>query len=908
VDPGGRTRKGGLPFFGSCRIAPCRTTFHGTIAIFDDLGYPDGNVGCPGISGDRESTRDGSIAFPPHAPSALRLRPSFFPLVLSVRGVPVPPDPESIILLSLVVRNVNAAGRGGLMSQIVESSEGRKEKRTKKAVPSGRARPAAVGFIAGEEDLRMILEGSPIPRFVIDRNHRVVHWNRALEEMSGIPSGEVMGTRNHWRAFYDRKRPCMADLLVEQKYQEVERWYGGRVSPSGLVPEAFEAVDFFPALGKRGKWLRFTAATLRNRGKEVVGAMETLEDITEQRLAETALKGSEQRLKAVMEGSPIPTFVIGLDHRVIYWNRALEEMSGIRAGEIAGTNQHWRAFYRIERPCMADLLVDNILEEIARWYVGKYEKSSLVADAFEAVDFFPDLGKEGKWLRFTAAALRDAEGVLFGAMETLEDITERKRAEEALIESEKRLGAIVEGSPIPTFIIGRDHRVIHWNRALEVLSGIGAKDAVGTRKHWEAFYNRERPCMADLLVDDLLDEIPPWYTGKYRKSGMILDAYEAVDFFPELGEAGRWLRFTAAPLRDSKGTIFGAIETLEDITERKQASEALQESEQRLKSILEGSPIPTFIIGKDHRILYWNRAMEKLTAVKSGDAVGSRKHWEVFYGGERPSMADLLVDELLDEIPPWYVEKYRSSELMENAYETMEYLSGLGEGGKWLRFTSATLRDSRGTLFGAIETVEDITALKLVEVALKEKEKRYQELSITDGLTGLHNLRHFYTQIKSEIERSNRYKHPLSLLLLDIDDFKMFNDTFGHLEGDKVLTRLGQVIRRCLRKIDSGYRYGGEEFTVILPETRGQPATALAERIRREFSQETFVPEPGRKVEKTVSLGVTEYIPGEELSSFLKRADDSMYRAKKAGKNRVHFNHMEASTYLHPAYDEEGGP
>jgi len=152
----------------------------------------------------------------------------------------------------------------------------------------------------------------------------------------------------------------------------------------------------------------------------------------------------------------------------------------------------------------------------------------------------------------------------------------------------------------------------------------------------------------------------------------------------------------------------------------------------------------------------------------------------------------------------------------------------------------------------------------------------------------------------------NRYKHPLSLLLLDIDDFKAFNDTFGHLEGDKVLTRMGQVIRRCLRKIDSAYRYGGEEFTVVLPETRGQPATALAERIRREFSQEAFVPEPGRKVAKTVSLGVTEYIPGEELSSFLKRADDSMYRAKKAGKNRVHFNRMEASTFLHPAYDGKG--
>jgi len=789
------------------------------------------------------------------------------------------------------------------VTPVIDSPEAKKKSGGRKK-PVQRESPERA-ILEGEEDLRMILEGSPIPRFVIDRRHRVVHWNRALAEMSGIPAEDVVGTGKHWQAFYDRKRPCMADLLVDGEAGEIPRWYAGKFKDSKLLPEAYEAVDFFPALGSRGKWLRFTAAVLRNRSGEIVGAMETLEDMTEQRLAEQAVKTSEQRLKAVLEGSPIPSFVIGLDHRVIYWNRALEEMSDIKASEVMGTNQHWRAFYRTERPCMADLLLENILEELPKWYVGKYEKSRLVEDAFEAVDFFPDLSDGGKWLRFTAAVLRDAGGAIFGAMETLEDITESKKAQEALVESEKRLGAILEGSPIPTFIIGKDHRIIHWNQALEELSGIRSREAVGTRKHWEAFYSSERPCMADLLVDELLDEIPPWYTGKYQKSHLIRDAYEAMDFFPNLGEEGRWLRFTAAPLRDSKGTLFGAIETLEDITERKWADEALRESEQRLKSILEGSPIPTFIIGKDHRVLYWNRALEKLTGVPMEEALETRKHWEIFYGGERPCMADLLVDELLDEIPPWYVEKYHSSELIENAYESTEFLSRLGDGGKWLRFTSAALRDSRGDLFGAIETVEDITTLKLVEVALKEKEKRYQELSITDGLTGLHNLRHFYTQVKGEIERSNRYRHPLSLLLLDIDDFKVFNDTYGHLEGDKVLTRLGQVIRRCLRKIDTAYRYGGEEFTVVLPETRGHDATALAERIRREFEQENFTARPGLKIRKTVSLGVAQYIPGEELSAFLKRADENMYLAKRDGKNRVHFAEVEVDALAHPAYGEK---
>ena len=163
------------------------------------------------------------------------------------------------------------------------------------------------------------------------------------------------------------------------------------------------------------------------------------------------------------------------------------------------------------------------------------------------------------------------------------------------------------------------------------------------------------------------------------------------------------------------------------------------------------------------------------------------------------------------------------------------------------------------------------------------------ELSITDGLTKLYNSRHFYAQLKAETERARRYDHPLSLLMLDIDNFKNFNDTFGHLEGDRVLMKLGQVITRCLRKTDSGYRYGGEEFTLILPETKGEAAIALAERIREEFEAEVFTPGHEKKINKTISVGVTEYIQEEALSDFLRRVDEGMYTAKKQGKNRVYF-------------------
>ena len=137
----------------------------------------------------------------------------------------------------------------------------------------------------------------------------------------------------------------------------------------------------------------------------------------------------------LLQGLPIPTFVIDHDHRVIYWNRALEELSGIKAKDVVGTRQQWRAFYGSERPCMADLLVDESPETVPRWYTGKFIKSKLIDEAYEATDFFPDLGDRGKWLRFTAAVIRNAGGALVGAVETLEDITETKQAEAALLKA-----------------------------------------------------------------------------------------------------------------------------------------------------------------------------------------------------------------------------------------------------------------------------------------------------------------------------------------------------------------------------------------------------------------------------------------------------------------------------------------
>ena len=165
--------------------------------------------------------------------------------------------------------------------------------------------------------------------------------------------------------------------------------------------------------------------------------------------------------------------------------------------------------------------------------------------------------------------------------------------------------------------------------------------------------------------------------------------------------------------------------------------------------------------------------------------------------------------------------------------------------------------------------------------------KRLEEMAITDHLTKLYNSRHFYNQLDIEADRSRRYKRPLSLLFLDIDFFKQYNDVFGHLEGDKALVGLGQIIKLCLRTMDTAYRYGGEEFTIILPETNCEEAAVVADRIRTAVEAENLSPEPEKVVTITISIGITEYSPDERISTFVQRADNAMYISKQKGRNRI---------------------
>jgi diguanylate cyclase (GGDEF)-like protein len=304
--------------------------------------------------------------------------------------------------------------------------------------------------------------------------------------------------------------------------------------------------------------------------------------------------------------------------------------------------------------------------------------------------------------------------------------------------------------------------------------------------------------------------------------------------------------------------------------------------------ILQRIPVPTFVIDLNHTVIHWNRAIEKLTQVAAPGMVGTGNHWQAFYRSERPLMADLVVERTGESlITDHYDGKSRKSAHVEDAYEAEVFFPDMGEGGKWMIVTAAPVQGPDGAVIGAVQTFQDITERRRAEEEARKNEQRYREMSITDSLTKLYNSRHFFRQLKQEVERTERYGQPLSLILLDIDNFKSYNDTYGHMEGDRVLATLAAVIRKNLRTSDTGFRYGGEEFTVLLPQTELESALAAAERLRESFAETTLSPLPGVDVRMTVSIGAGQYFPGEKEDAYVKRVDAAMYKAKQNGKNRV---------------------
>ncbi|MEN3277973.1 MAG: hypothetical protein V7631_3763 [Massilia sp.] len=298
--------------------------------------------------------------------------------------------------------------------------------------------------------------------------------------------------------------------------------------------------------------------------------------------------------------------------------------------------------------------------------------------------------------------------------------------------------------------------------------------------------------------------------------------------------------------------------------------------------LLQMLAVPVFVLDSNAHVLIWNRACERLTGVPAAEIIGTDDHWRSFYDQRRPTLADLVIQNRTDEIRHIYPRHGMAQ--AANAQLSIETWCDMPRAGKrrYLAADASPIFDEDGCLTAVVETLRDLTEEKMAQSAL-------EKLASRDGLTGLANRRCFDETLNAEWARALRQCQPLSLLMVDVDNFKAYNDANGHLGGDECLKRIATAVASEMRANDLVARYGGEEFAVILPNQSLKGAAIVAERIRRRV-EALQLPNglgPLRKV--TVSIGAATAIAGPDnrARDLVAIADAALYRAKHLGRNRI---------------------
>jgi diguanylate cyclase (GGDEF)-like protein/PAS domain S-box-containing protein len=280
---------------------------------------------------------------------------------------------------------------------------------------------------------------------------------------------------------------------------------------------------------------------------------------------------------------------------------------------------------------------------------------------------------------------------------------------------------------------------------------------------------------------------------------------------------------------------------------------------------------PDGIIGVNQhgKIIIFNQAAEKLTLYKAEDVVGEMNVADIYESLEKARFVKKNI--------------YSQEHGGQGRLQDFEIEIIASDGNKIPVRLSATMIHKDGQEIGSVGFFHDISDRKQLEA-------RLHDLSIRDSLSGLFNQRHFHSVLVEELTRTHRYKRPLSLICFDLDNFKKYNDKLGHLEGDSVIRLVGQYLKESVRGTDRAFRYGGDEFMILLPEIVIADALFVAEKFRKSFNSSWPYAAVCKKYDLdpvTLSLGVAEANAEDDPKTLIKRADLAMYEAKRSGGNRT---------------------
>jgi diguanylate cyclase (GGDEF)-like protein/PAS domain S-box-containing protein len=691
---------------------------------------------------------------------------------------------------------------------------------------------ARVSSLTTLKRLDEILNGTPVPTFVIDLEHRVTHWNRACEVVLRYPANQMIGSKNQWMPFYPKERPVMADLVVSGELDSgINTYYSNKFRRSTIIPGSYEAEDYFPTMGEQGTWLYFTATPLRNENGELVGAIETLQDISAQRRADHALRREHAVLNAIIEHFPSGVSVIDSELNITMRNGQLRRM--LKLPEDLSSGQ---------------INLETLIRFNAQH--GEYGPVDVETYVAEAIDkarhpvphCFERTRPDGTILEVKGTPLPEG-----GFVTSYTDITERKQAEARIVRllEEQRL------------IFDNAHVGIIWAQQRRILS---------CNKRLADMFLFESPQQLEGQLTQLLHpSIEHWQKvgdemyGELERKGFAEGEYEMRR---QDGKA-IWIMLTGRPL-NTKDVRSGSIWVYVDITEKREHEAQLLLAER----VFAHSSEALLITDRAGLIINVNRAFTQITGFSREEAIGntprmlkSNRHEDSFY---REMWATVT------EKGHW------EGEVWDQRKNGEQYP-------KWLAIT--VVRDSHGAILNYIGCFSDITERKAAQ-------EKIQYLAHHDALTSLPNrllLRDRYTHAREQTRRSGR---SMAFMFLDLDHFKRINDSLGHRVGDELLIGVVKRLRSCVRECDTLSRQGGDEFILILNGIENkESAAAIAQKILDSLSQ-PFQIGP-HTLNTSVSIGIA-IAPedGDDFDSLMQKSDTAMYVSKERARGSFSFFHQ----------------